>query len=82
MAMKNDLSEGEVALLCALQKMREEMARAWKDLFEKNPEGQDSFKRLLEKCNDCRIDPLALFQIKNENWTLEVYGSKKGHKFL
>ena len=36
--MRNDLSEGEVALLCALQKMREEMGRAWKDFFEKNPD--------------------------------------------
>ena len=36
--MRNDLSKGEVALLCALQKMREEMGRAWKDFFEKNPD--------------------------------------------
>ena len=36
--MRNDLSKGEAALLCALQKMREEMGRAWKDFFEKNPD--------------------------------------------
>ena len=36
--MRNDLLKGEVALSCALQKMREEMGRAWKDFFEKNPD--------------------------------------------
>jgi hypothetical protein len=39
--MRNDLLEGEVALLCALQKMREEMDRAWKDFFEKNPDKKE-----------------------------------------
>jgi hypothetical protein len=39
--MRNDLLEVEVALLCALQKMREEMDRAWKDFFEKNPDKKE-----------------------------------------
>jgi hypothetical protein len=39
--MRNDLLEVEVALLCALQKMREEMDRAWKDFFEKNPDRKE-----------------------------------------
>jgi predicted Fe-S protein YdhL (DUF1289 family) len=36
--MRNDLLEGEGALLSALQKMRGEMDRAWKDFFKKNPD--------------------------------------------
>jgi hypothetical protein len=39
--MRNDLSKGQVALLCALQKMREEMGRAWKGFFEKNPDKEE-----------------------------------------
>ena len=34
--MTNGLLEGEVALLCASQKMKEEMDRAWKDFFDRN----------------------------------------------
>ena len=47
--MRNDLLEGEVALLCALQKMREEMGRAWKDFFEKNPKNEEDVWRLVEE---------------------------------
>jgi hypothetical protein len=39
--MRNDLLEGKVALSCALQKMREEMGRAWKDFFGKNPDKKE-----------------------------------------
>jgi hypothetical protein len=39
--MRNDLLEGEGALLSALQKMRGEMDRAWKDFFKKNPDKKD-----------------------------------------
>jgi hypothetical protein len=49
--MRNDLLEGEIALLCALQKMREEMDRAWKDFFEKNPDKkeEDIWRRVEER---------------------------------
>ena len=49
--MRNDLLEGEVALLCALQKMKEEMDRAWKDFFEKNPDEkrEDVWRRVEEQ---------------------------------
>jgi len=49
--MRNNLLEGEVALLCALQKMREEMDRAWKDFFEKNPDKkeEDVWRRVEEQ---------------------------------
>jgi len=49
--MRNDLLEGEVALLCALQKIKEEMDRAWKDFFEKNPDkkGEDVWRRVEEQ---------------------------------
>ena len=39
--MRDGLLEGEVALLCASQKMRKEMDRAWKDFFEKNPDKKE-----------------------------------------
>ena len=39
--MRNNLLEREVTFLRALQKMGEEMDRAWKDFFEKNPEKKD-----------------------------------------
>ena len=39
--MRNVLLEGEVALLSALQKMRGEMGRAWKDFFKKNPDKKE-----------------------------------------
>jgi len=39
--MRNELLEGEVALLCALQKIREEMDRVSKDFFQKNPDKKE-----------------------------------------
>lgn len=49
--MRNGLSEGEVVFLRALQKMREEMDRAWKDFFEKNPDKkeEDIWQRVEER---------------------------------
>ncbi len=49
--MRNDLLGGEVALLYALQKMKEEMGRAWKDFFEKNPDKseEDVWRRVEER---------------------------------
>ena len=49
--MGNDLLEGEVALSCAKQKMREEMDRAWEDFFEKNPDKkeEDVWRRVEER---------------------------------
>ncbi len=38
--MKEFLEE-KVSLLCLSQKMREEMYRAWKDFFEKNPDKKE-----------------------------------------
>jgi len=35
--MRNDSLKREVAFLRAMQKMREEMDRVWKDFFDKNP---------------------------------------------
>ena len=34
--MRDGLLEGEVALLCASQKMRKEMDRVWEDFFDRN----------------------------------------------
>jgi len=50
-ALRNDFGKGEVALLCAIQKMREEMDRAWKDFFEKNPDKkeEDVWRRVEEQ---------------------------------
>ena len=40
----------EVAFLRAMQKMREEMDRAWKDFFEKNPdEKEEDVRRRVEE---------------------------------
>jgi hypothetical protein len=39
--MRNDLLEWEVAILRAMQRMREEMNRVWKDFFEKNPDKRE-----------------------------------------
>jgi len=51
MVMRGDLLEAEAALFCALQKMREEMDRAWKDFFEKNPEERrEDLWRRVEEC--------------------------------
>ncbi len=49
--MANDLLEEEVALLFAKQKMTEEMDRAWKDFFEKNPDEKekDIWRRVEER---------------------------------
>ena len=48
--MRNVLLEGEVALLSALQKMRGEIDRAWKDFFKKNPDKkeEDVWRRVEE----------------------------------
>jgi len=32
----------QVAFLCVMQKMREEMDRVWKDFFEKNPDEKEA----------------------------------------
>jgi len=49
--MRNELLEGEVALLWALQQRKEEMDRAWKDFFEKNPDEkrEDVWRRVEEQ---------------------------------
>ncbi len=66
-AMGKDLSEGEAALLRAWQKMREEMDRAWKDFFEKNPDKkeEDLRRRLEERLRNGKGDyrgVIPLFQ--------------------
>jgi len=50
-AMRNDLLEREVAPLCVLQKMREEVDWVWKDFFEKNPDKkeEDVWRRVEER---------------------------------
>ncbi len=48
--MRDDSLKGEVALFCALQKMRGEMDRAWKDFFEKNPDKkEEDLRRRVEE---------------------------------
>ena len=47
--MGNDSLEGEVALSCVMQKMREEMDRAWKDFFEKNPDRKEDVWRRVDE---------------------------------
>jgi hypothetical protein len=49
--MGDDFLEGEAALLCLLQKMKEEMDRAWKDFFEKNPDKKEgkAWRRIEER---------------------------------
>ena len=42
--MKNSLKQ-RVAFLRAMQKMREEMDRVWKDFFEKNPDEKEEVAR-------------------------------------
>ena len=42
--MNNSLKR-QVALLRAMQEMRSEMARVWKDFFEKNPEEKEEVVR-------------------------------------
>jgi hypothetical protein len=39
--MRNDSLKREAAFLRAIQEMREEMDRAWKDFFEKNPDKKE-----------------------------------------
>ena len=41
LAMKNNTLKRHVAFLRAMQEMREEMDRVWKDFFEKNPEEKE-----------------------------------------
>ena len=43
--------EEEGVLLCASQKVRKEMDRAWKDFFEKNPDKKEEevWRRLEER---------------------------------
>ena len=55
--MRNDLLEGEGALSCALQKMREEMDRAWKDFFKKNPDKkeEDVWRRVEDRLRNKEI---------------------------
>ena len=49
--MRNDSLKREVAVLRAMQKMREEMDLAWKDFFEKNPgkKEEDVWRRVEER---------------------------------
>jgi len=47
--MKNNSLKRHVAFLRAMQEMREEMDRVWKDFFEKNPdEKEEVVRRWLE----------------------------------
>jgi len=49
-AMKNNSLKRHVAFLRAMQEMREEMDRVWKDFFEKNPdEKEEVVRRWLEE---------------------------------
>jgi hypothetical protein len=48
--MRNDSLKREVAFLRAMQEMREQMDRVWKDFFEKNPdEKEEVLRRWLEE---------------------------------
>jgi hypothetical protein len=48
--MRKDSLKWEAALLRAMQKMRGEMDRVWKDFFEKNPaEKEEVVRRWLEE---------------------------------
>jgi hypothetical protein len=40
-ATRNNSLKRQVAFLRAMQEMREEMDRAWKDFFEKNPDKKE-----------------------------------------
>ncbi len=57
--MGRDLPEGEATLLRAWQKMREEMDRAWKDFFRKNPDEkeEDARRRLEERLKSKQTSP-------------------------
>src|SRR4030042_2705413 len=44
-ATMNNSLKRHVAFLRAIQKMREEMDRVWKDFFEKNPEAKEEVAR-------------------------------------
>ena len=46
--MKNNTLKRHVAFLRAMQEMREEMDRVWKDFFEKNPDETEVARRWLE----------------------------------
>ncbi len=53
--MRSDSLKREVAILRAVQKMREEMDRAWKDFFEKNPcKKEEDVWRRVEKRLRCK----------------------------
>ena len=43
--MKNNSLKHDVTFLCAMQAMREEMDRVWKDFFEKNPDEKEEVAR-------------------------------------
>jgi hypothetical protein len=48
--LRKDSLKREIAFLRAMQKMREEMDRVWKDFFEKNPgEKEDVARRWVEE---------------------------------
>jgi hypothetical protein len=46
--MGNDSLRREAAFLHAMQKMREQMDRVWKDFFEKNPDMKEDIRRQVE----------------------------------
>ncbi len=47
---RNNSLKQHVAFLCAVQKMREEMDRAWNDFFKKNPnEKEQNVRRWIEE---------------------------------
>jgi hypothetical protein len=49
-ATSNNSLKRQVALLRAMQEMREEMDRVWKDFFEKNPDkNEEDVRRRVEK---------------------------------
>jgi len=49
-ATSNSSMKRQVAFLRAMQKMREEMDRVWKDFFEKNPdEKEEDVRRWVEE---------------------------------
>jgi len=47
--MGNDSLRREAAFLHAMQKMREQMDRVWKDFFEKNPDMKEDIRRQVEE---------------------------------
>ncbi|MGZ3524102.1 MAG: hypothetical protein ACXU9L_04855 [Thermodesulfobacteriota bacterium] len=47
--MRIDSLRREAAFLHAMQKMREQMDRVWKDFFEKNPDMKEDIRRQVEE---------------------------------